>query len=117
MADHVAFSEEGLSTFVQNSEVEAGLRLAKQKLLAKVYVTVGKHGCYWLENNELQRKAAPVIDVVDTTGAGDTFHGALVVAVAVKGWIPVLQSNSQILSLQSNVLNWVAEKVYQLAQR
>ncbi|MDH5886172.1 sugar kinase [Vibrio splendidus] len=84
LADHVAFSEEGLSTFVQNSEVEAGLRLAKQETSGKVYVTVGKHGCYWLENNELQHEAAPVIDVVDTTGAGDTFHGALVVAVAEK---------------------------------
>lgn len=84
LADHVAFAEEGLSNFVNTTEIERGLRLAQEKTDGKVYVTVGKHGCYWLEDGELLHEPAPVIDVVDTTGAGDTFHGALTVAVAEK---------------------------------
>lgn len=84
LADHVAFSEVGLSNFVQTEEVEAGLRLAQERTEGKVYVTVGKDGCFWLENGSLEHVAAPVVDAIDTTGAGDTFHGALTVAVAEK---------------------------------
>lgn len=47
-----------------------------------VYVTVGSNGCYWLENDQLMHQAGKVVNVVDTTGAGDFFHGAFAVAVA-----------------------------------
>ncbi|UJF18244.1 PfkB family carbohydrate kinase [Vibrio sp. SS-MA-C1-2] len=82
LADHVAFSEVGLVNFSGETDPEAGLLIAQAKTDGQVYVTVGSKGCYWLESGNLCHKAGKKITVVDTTGAGDTFHGALAVAVA-----------------------------------
>lgn len=82
LADHVAFSEPGLEKFTGCSDPVEGLKIAKKQTDGKVYVTVGSKGCYWLEGDELCHEPVIKVDVVDTTGAGDVFHGALAVAVA-----------------------------------
>jgi sulfofructose kinase len=82
LADHVAFSEPGLEKFTGVSDPIEGLKLAQKQTGGKVYVTVGSKGCYWLEGDELFHEPVIKVDVVDTTGAGDVFHGALAVAVA-----------------------------------
>jgi ribokinase len=43
--------------------------------------TVGADGADVLSVNGIQRVPAPVVNVVDTTGAGDTFCGALAEAL------------------------------------
>lgn len=82
LADHVAFSEPGLEKFTGSSDPIEGLKIAQKQTKGKVYVTVGSKGCYWFENEELCHQPGVKVDVVDTTGAGDVFHGALAVAVA-----------------------------------
>lgn len=82
LADHVAFSEPGLAKFSQVDDPLEGLRIAQTKTDGTVYVTVGSKGCYWLEGDELCHQAGFKVDVVDTTGAGDVFHGAFALAVA-----------------------------------
>jgi sulfofructose kinase len=82
LADHVAFSEPGLSRFTETEDPIEGLKIAQKRTKGKVYVTVGAKGCYWLEDGELKHQAGKVVDVVDTTGAGDVFHGAFAVAVS-----------------------------------
>ncbi|RKF20893.1 sugar kinase [Alginatibacterium sediminis] len=82
LADHVAFSEPGLEKYSGSSDPIEGLKIAQKRTNNKVYVTVGSKGCYWLENDELCHQAGLKVDVVDTTGAGDVFHGALAVAIA-----------------------------------
>ena len=84
LADHVAFSEPGLAKFTGNDDPIEGLTIAQKKTKGMVYVTVGSKGCYWLENNQLMHQAGKVVDVIDTTGAGDVFHGAFAVALAEK---------------------------------
>jgi sulfofructose kinase len=84
LADHIAFSEPGLAKFSETEDPIEGLKIAQKKTKGKVYVTVGAKGCYWLEDGELKHQEGKVVDVVDTTGAGDVFHGAMAVAVAEK---------------------------------
>jgi ribokinase len=47
-----------------------------------VVVTLGAEGAVAVEGDMVQRVAAPVVEVVDTTGAGDAFCGALAAALA-----------------------------------
>ena len=44
---------------------------------APVVVTLGDMGAVFVENGEFVRVAAPIVEAVDTTGAGDAFVGAL----------------------------------------
>lgn len=82
LADHVAFSEPGLAKFAQTDDLLSGLRLAQTRTDGKVYVTAGADGCYWLENDTIQHASGFKVNVLDTTGAGDVFHGAFAFALA-----------------------------------
>lgn len=63
-------------------QVTAGLELAARLGPAQVVATLGHRGCAaWSGGQLLQLPGRPVT-VADTTGAGDTFAGALVAALA-----------------------------------
>ena len=47
-----------------------------------VIVTLGEQGCLVVTEHEECQIAAPLVEVVDTVGAGDAFSGALAVALA-----------------------------------
>jgi len=48
-------------------------------------VTVGEEGCYYLNGGKLAHQPPFSVPVVDTTGAGDAFHGAFAYALG-RGW-------------------------------
>ena len=48
-------------------------------------VTLGDQGCVWLEAGRVRRLPAFRVEVVDTTGCGDVFHGAFTYGLAC-GW-------------------------------
>jgi sugar/nucleoside kinase (ribokinase family) len=50
-----------------------------------VVVTLGPEGCAYLEGKQPVRVSGFNVDVVDTTGAGDAFHGAYLFGL-LQGW-------------------------------
>ena len=52
------------------------------QLNGRLIVTHGDKGAYYIRDQKLYQVAPPEVHVVDTTGAGDNFHGAFALALA-----------------------------------
>jgi ribokinase len=63
-------------------EPEAAARALNARSGAPVLVTLGADGALLLDDGEVVRIPAPAVEVVDTTGAGDTVNGALAAELA-----------------------------------
>lgn len=80
LTDHAIFSEPALSAFAGSAEDQSLGALARFGCRV-IAVTRGEGGVTWYESGQLHRQAAYAVDVVDTTGAGDVFHGAYALAI------------------------------------
>lgn len=89
--DFAVFSEPGLAGYaMQTDDVEAQLRFARSRGCALAAVTLGERGVVWIDATGTHRLPAFAVDPVDTTGAGDVFHGAF--AFALGACIPVREA-------------------------
>ena len=84
LADHVVFSEPGLAVFAAGRDDSSALRAALDAGATVAGVTRGADGFEWIKRGSptLRRVPAPRVEVVDTTGAGDVFHGAYALSLA-----------------------------------
>jgi sulfofructose kinase len=80
LTDHAIFSEPALTSFAGSAKDESLAALARFGCQV-IAVTRGEEGVSWYENGEVHRQDAYAVDVVDTTGAGDVFHGAYALAI------------------------------------
>lgn len=81
LVDHAIFSTRGLLGFTGSDDPEAALRRVRPQVAGVVAVTLGAGGCLWDDGTAVHREPAFVVQARDTTGAGDTFHGAYALAI------------------------------------
>ncbi len=81
LTDYAVFSSQALEEFA--AEEAIGDRLRRVAALGPKHagVTLGADGYMWLEDGKVEHAPAFKVDVVDTTGAGDAFHGAFTLVV------------------------------------
>lgn len=82
LASHVVFGEDALAATAGSLDHADALRTVAARTGAMLAVTVGADGVRWLENGVVRELPAFEVTAVDTTGAGDTFHGAFALALA-----------------------------------
>lgn len=81
-ASHVAFSYDGLMSFTGARDLETALGEARARLPGWVCVTNGAEGTFWRDEAGLRHAPAFAVEVRDTLGAGDIWHGAFTLALA-----------------------------------
>ena len=79
---HVIFSAEGLRATAGTDHLGRALIDMSRQTSAFLAVTDGANDVLWLDKGELRQVPAYKVDVVDTLGAGDTFHGAFTLMLA-----------------------------------
>ena len=83
-ASHPIFSETGLNRFTDNMPIIDALKSLYQKNQKFYAVTHGAKGVYWIENGDIFHCQSPKINVKETNGAGDVFHGAFAQFIRTK---------------------------------
>lgn len=83
LTDHAVFSTLGLAEFAPGAEVADALAAARAFGARTVGVTQGRDGFRWLgADGTLHHQPGFAVRAIDTTGAGDAFHGAYALAIA-----------------------------------
>jgi sulfofructose kinase len=82
LVSHVIFSAEGLRATAGTDHLGRALIDVGKQTTAFLAVTDGANDVLWLDDGELRQIPAYEVDVVDTLGAGDTFHGAFTLMLA-----------------------------------
>jgi len=82
LGTHLVFSRDALCATAKIVQPVLALRTLRSRTSAWVAVTEGAHGVSWLDDEGLRHRSAFRVDVVDTLGAGDVFHGAFALALA-----------------------------------
>ena len=81
-ASHIAFSLNGLQKFTNKRDIFDGLNDIRKITPNWVCVTNGENGVYFIKNSRLFNIPALKVDVKDTLGAGDVWHGAFTLSLA-----------------------------------
>ena len=81
-ASHIAFSLYGLQKFTKQKDIKYGLIEISKITSGWVCVTNGEKGVFFLQNSELINIPSKQVEVKDTLGAGDVWHGAFTLSLA-----------------------------------
>lgn len=86
-ADILLPNKEGAKSITNSKNPERAAEILVKKGIPIVIITLGSDGVL-ITTNEFQKKIPTyqVKNVIDTTGAGDTFNGAFSLAYWIKGW-------------------------------
>ncbi len=81
-ADYLIVSEECATEVLGRNDPEAALAVLRQFEAQYVGITLGEEGYLFDKAGRTRHIPAFPVEVVDTTGAGDVFHGAFAYAIA-----------------------------------
>ena len=81
-ASHVAFSAQGLAAYADAAGLHRALEIARRRIQGWTCVTDGERGVFFFEGDSLRQVLPPKVDVADTLGAGDVWHGAFALRLA-----------------------------------
>jgi ribokinase len=82
----VVIASEGFAhDLIGRNDPEAAARSIVRNGADVGMVTLGSRGVLWLEGARVVRRPAYRVEVADTTGAGDVFHGAFCIGL-LEGW-------------------------------
>ncbi len=85
LVDHLIVSENFVRALAPEDSPEAAVFKLKDLGPEAAVVTLGAEGSIGLEDNNLIRQPAFEVAAIDTTAAGDAYHGAYIHAL-LKGW-------------------------------
>jgi len=80
--DYLIVGEEVAEGLAPAQQPDAALHRLRQFGPPFVAFTAGAKGCWYLAGDKVDHCAAYAVEVVDTTGAGDAFHGAFAFGLA-----------------------------------
>ncbi len=99
IVDYTICSEKFAADFTNNTNMEKALDTLHRHC-QNVVITLGGKGLLWKREKDCGHFPAMKIKAVDTTGAGDTFHGAFSYCVAIgKSWEETLLFSSAAAAL------------------
>ncbi|MFH1616792.1 MAG: PfkB family carbohydrate kinase [Planctomycetota bacterium] len=81
-SSHIVVSEDFAADYTGKTDVQQMLEALKISPDQTIIITCGKNGCAGLAADGLFELPAFKVDVLDTTGCGDVFHGAYALAIA-----------------------------------
>lgn len=97
--DFLAASEKFARQLTQQDNPELALQ-QMSSLAPNVIITLGERGLIWAQGNSTGSLSAFVVNTIDSTGAGDAFHGGLAAAFAMqKSWNDALVFASAVAAL------------------
>lgn len=79
--DYLVTSSKFARQFCATDDMQAALTILADKR-DNVVITLGGTGLIWSRNGETGAMPAPEVAVIDSTGAGDAFHGAFALGLA-----------------------------------
>jgi ribokinase len=84
LATHPVVPQEYAASFAESGSPLDGCRAIQRMGPETVVATLGDQGCVAVAGDEVHRVPAFDVPVVDTTGAGDVFHGAFAYGLALR---------------------------------
>jgi len=81
LVDILIPSNRFITRLTKETVSEKAITKLKESISAKIVLTLGKNGCIVFDGNGFSKIPALTVDVIDTTGAGDVFHGAILVGL------------------------------------
>lgn len=81
-ASHIGFSAKALREMTNIDDLEIALKTLAKNHTNWLAVTDGARGVWFTHNGKIKHIPAFKVEVKDTLGAGDTWHGALAVALS-----------------------------------